>query len=82
MPGFYLPIENEAVIELIVVDNASSDGSPDLVHERFSQVRLIQNPTNVGFARAKQPRHPPKSRKIYIVIKLDTLVRPGALNIC
>jgi N-acetylglucosaminyl-diphospho-decaprenol L-rhamnosyltransferase len=35
-----------------VVDNASSDGSAELVRERFPQARLIANETNVGFAAA------------------------------
>jgi N-acetylglucosaminyl-diphospho-decaprenol L-rhamnosyltransferase len=35
--------------EVIVVDNASSDGSPDLVRERFPSVRLLELPENRGF---------------------------------
>ena len=35
--------------EVIVVDNASSDGSPQLVRERFPAVRLVELPENRGF---------------------------------
>jgi GT2 family glycosyltransferase len=35
--------------EVIVVDNASSDGSPQLVRERFPAVRLLELPENRGF---------------------------------
>lgn len=38
--------------EVIVVDNASRDGSPDLVAAEFPQVRLIRRPDNGGLARA------------------------------
>jgi hypothetical protein len=38
--------------EVIVVDNASSDGSAALVREAFPQVTLIANDRNVGFSRA------------------------------
>lgn len=38
--------------ETLVVDNASDDGSADAVKEVFPDVKLIQNRTNVGFARA------------------------------
>src|SRR5579862_9299694 len=38
-------------MEIIVVDNASSDGSPELVENSFPRVRLIRNSTNLGFAR-------------------------------
>jgi N-acetylglucosaminyl-diphospho-decaprenol L-rhamnosyltransferase len=39
-------------LEIFVVDNASTDGSPDMVRAQFPQVQLIVNPDNVGFARA------------------------------
>jgi GT2 family glycosyltransferase len=39
-------------MEVIVVDNASSDGSADSVARQYPQVRLIRNMANQGFARA------------------------------
>ncbi len=39
-------------MEIIVVDNASTDGSPESVEKQFPQVRLIRNAGNFGFARA------------------------------
>jgi GT2 family glycosyltransferase len=42
----------QLVLEVIVVDNASADGSVELVRDKFSDVRLVCNPTNEGFARA------------------------------
>ncbi len=36
--------------EIIVVDNASTDGSPEMVESRYTAVRLIILPTNVGIA--------------------------------
>jgi GT2 family glycosyltransferase len=38
--------------ELIVVDNASRDGSSEMVRERFPAARLIELPDNLGFAGA------------------------------
>ncbi len=35
---------------VIVVDNASSDGSAEMVERRFPQVDLVRNPVNTGFA--------------------------------
>ena len=42
--------------EVVVVDNASEDGSPALVRERFPAVRLVELPENVGFGRGEQRR--------------------------
>ena len=43
----------EAVVdrghEVVVVDNASTDGTPELVRERFPSVRLVELPENRGF---------------------------------
>lgn len=39
-------------VELIVVDNASADGSAGVVARRYPQVILVENQTNLGFAKA------------------------------
>jgi N-acetylglucosaminyl-diphospho-decaprenol L-rhamnosyltransferase len=44
--------EVESQVEVIVVDNASSDGTADLVRKRFPNVRLIEPGENLGFGRA------------------------------
>ena len=38
--------------EIIVVDNASTDGSWEMVQERFPEVKLVRNLANLGFAKA------------------------------
>lgn len=43
----HIPVEN---ILVIVVDNASTDGSAEMVQSQFPSVELIQNSQNVGFA--------------------------------
>lgn len=65
-----------------VVDNASTDGTVDLVTDLFPQVQVIANRTNVGFGaannqgmRAATAFHP----RYYFFLNPDTLVRPGAL---
>ena len=40
------------LIQVIIVDNASSDGSVELLRERYPDVQLIESPRNVGFGRA------------------------------
>ena len=39
-------------LEIVVVDNASSDGSPEMVRDEFPQVHLVANDENRGFTAA------------------------------
>ena len=39
-------------LEAVVVDNASTDGAPEMVAEEFPEAVLVRNGANAGFARA------------------------------
>lgn len=66
--------------EVFVVDNQSSDGSPEWIREHAPGVQLIANSENVGFARANN-QGIQKSRGAYILfLNTDTAVEPGAVQ--
>lgn len=65
--------------EVVVVDNASSDDSA-AVAERFPGVRVIRNPTNVGFARANNQVIRASQADAVLLLNSDTEVPPGALD--
>jgi N-acetylglucosaminyl-diphospho-decaprenol L-rhamnosyltransferase len=67
-------------LEVIVVDNASGDGSPQWVREHFPQVRLVENTENVGFARANNQAFPLCNAPFVLLLNSDTIVRPGAFQ--
>jgi len=63
-----------------VVDNASDDGSPQMVKERFPQIRLIQNQENAGFARANNQAIRQSEGRYVLLPNSDTEVELGALT--
>ena len=67
-------------IEIFVVDNASTDGSPGLVRDRYSEAALIANTENVGFARANNQAIPKAKGRYVLLLNSDTVVPEGALN--
>ncbi len=68
-----------ATSEIIVVDNASTDGSAAMVRERFPSVQLIENRENVGFARANNQAICHSRGRYVLLLNSDTVVHEGAL---
>ena len=66
-------------LELVVVDNASRDGSAGMVREHFPQVTLIANDDNLGFGRANNQALPLCHGRHVLLLNPDTRVLPGAL---
>lgn len=64
--------------EIIVVDNASSDGSLEKIRGRFPEVRLIANSENAGFARANnQGLEIAGGRRVFLLNADTLLIGPG-----
>jgi GT2 family glycosyltransferase len=73
-------MEVEACDEVIVVDNASSDGSAEIVMQDFSWVRLIKNKKNCGYGAAANLAIAGCSSKYVLLLNCDTLLQPGTLQ--
>lgn len=65
------------LVELILVDNASQDGSLELMRERFPTVKVIQNAANVGFAPAVNQGAAAATGRYLALINNDTRADPG-----
>jgi len=69
-----------APVEIIVVDNASSDASAAMVRDEFPSVQLVTNETNVGFAAATN-QGVRLSRGTYVLLlNPDTTAAPDFLK--
>jgi GT2 family glycosyltransferase len=66
--------------EIILVDNASRDGTPERVAREFPAVRLIANERNVGFSRGTNQAVAASSGRYILWLNPDTLLRPGSLR--
>ncbi len=67
-------------LEVIVVDNASSDGSAVMVEAEFPQVRLIRNPDNRGFAAANNQGIAIATGRYVLLLNSDTRVLDRAIS--
>jgi hypothetical protein len=65
---------------IIVVDNASGDGSAAMVRDRFPGVRLLPQPRNLGFAAANNAGIRAGTAPLVLLLNSDTLVPEGALD--
>jgi GT2 family glycosyltransferase len=64
----------DLAFEVFVVDNASSDGSREMIKKAFPQVSLIEEPENVGFARANNRALPECRGRYVLLLNPDTAV--------
>ncbi|MBA3332091.1 MAG: glycosyltransferase family 2 protein [Actinobacteria bacterium] len=67
-------------LEIVVVDNGSTDGTGELLRERFPQVRMIRNGENRGFVGANNQGVEASSGELVLMLNDDTRLEPGALE--
>jgi GT2 family glycosyltransferase len=67
--------------EIMVVDNASSDGSADAVRMQFPDVNLIASEKNLGFAAGNNLGLPHARGEYVLFLNPDTIVPAGAVSL-
>src|SRR4051812_16352676 len=65
---------------LVVVDNASSDGTGQLIRERFSRAELIELPSNIGFGRAVNAGAAGGTGEAIVLVNNDVFAEAGFLE--
>jgi N-acetylglucosaminyl-diphospho-decaprenol L-rhamnosyltransferase len=66
---------------VILVDNASTDGSLGLVAQTFPEVRLLRNEDNLGFSRANNLAWRQSPTPFILFLNPDTTIIDGAIDI-
>src|SRR5262245_21261129 len=67
-------------LQVIIVDNISRDDSVTILRTRYPNVELIENKTNVGFARANNQALPHARGRYILLLNTDAFVAPDTLQ--
>ena len=67
--------------EIFVIDNASDDGSAEMVRRRFPRIRIIANTANLGFAKANNIALKKARGKFFLLINPDTIVQEDTIRV-
>jgi GT2 family glycosyltransferase len=67
--------------EIIVVDNASTDNSTEIIEQKFKNIKLIKNRTNKGFAAANNQALRQATGKFILFLNSDTIVLKNSIDI-
>jgi len=67
-------------VEVFVVDNASQDGSVEMIRERFPWVNLIVNERNRGYAAANNQAIKLSRGRYVLILNNDVFILPGAMQ--
>ena len=66
--------------EVIVVDNASTDGTPEMIASSYVGVKLIRNDKNLGFAKANNVGIRNSSGEFVLLVNSDVVVQEGCIE--
>jgi hypothetical protein len=67
--------------EIFVVDNASDDGSAEMIRAKFPRIHLIKNEENVGFAKANNLALRRARGEFLLLLNPDTVIQEDTLHV-
>ncbi|HFD11098.1 MAG TPA: glycosyltransferase, partial [Crenotrichaceae bacterium] len=75
-----LQVQDYDDVEIIMVDNGSSDGSVDYVAQEFPHVRIVAIQENTGFAEANNIAAEVASGRYYFLLNNDVEIAPDCIS--
>ncbi|GLR19363.1 glycosyltransferase family 2 protein [Portibacter lacus] len=82
LSSIYNVSDFEGSLEVIVVDNDSTDGSVQMIKDKFPDVELIENKENVGFSVANNQGINISTGKYILILNPDTILEEDTLSSC
>jgi len=79
--ALYAHVPEGVSLEVVVVDNGSSDASVVMVQERFPDVELVVNARNEGYQRANNRGIRAAHGEFLLLVNADAMVGPGAVEV-
>jgi GT2 family glycosyltransferase len=76
LPSVIASLQNYPDSEIIVVENASEDGSAEFLHQHFPQIRVLSQPRNYGFGQGSNIGFRAARHDIVILLNSDMRVAP------
>jgi hypothetical protein len=73
-------LREECAFEVVLIDNGSSDGSPEMVRSEFPWVNLIVSEANLGFTGGQNACLKARKAPDALLLNSDTIVHAGALS--
>lgn len=70
----------KSTFDVVVVDNGSTDGSQQMLAEKYPHVKLLQNDCNVGLSKASNQGIQATSGRYVLLLNNDTIVNGSALD--
>lgn len=71
---------SDPTVEVIVVDNASTDGTPEMIRDSYPGVTLIRNDRNLGFATANNIGIRRSSGEYVLLVNSDVVIYEGCIE--
>lgn len=80
--GSLLETSGDVNLEVIVVDNVSSDGSSEALRDAYPEITVIDAPVNGGFGYGNNVGIAASRGRYLLVLNPDTIMRAGTLAAC
>jgi N-acetylglucosaminyl-diphospho-decaprenol L-rhamnosyltransferase len=80
LPDCVRSLRSEGVADVVVVDNASSDGSVEAVRRADPETRIVETGANLGFGSAANRGVATTASPYVLILNPDTVVEPGTVK--